>query len=155
MFRTAMLALTLGAVLAFGAPGAASTQTVTPTTLPPEATALANQFFTTLQEGRSAEAFKGALKELVPVMGESNINAGVLTLSQLTNGLGSILDWSVFRVNIDSPTVKQITFLVRYEKLPMFYTLTFYNPGKGWRIVDIQGNTIILARNAGYLGPVQ
>ncbi|MDQ0466936.1 hypothetical protein QO010_004733 [Caulobacter ginsengisoli] len=149
MFRVIAAAL----VLLFGVAQSAQARQAAP--LPPEATVQANQFFTTLQEGRGSEAFKTALKDLMPAVGEANVDAGVMGMNQLTKGLGSILDWSVFRVNVDSPNVKQVTFLVRYEKLPMFYTLTFYNPGKGWRIVEIQGNTISLARTAGYLGPVQ
>ncbi len=147
MFRAVLLALTL----AFGAVGAANAGEAD---IPPPVAAVANQFFTQLQDEKYPEAFHAAFKSLEKAMGTANIDAAALGIREFTKDFGSITKWSVLRVNVYNSDFIEVTYCVEYDIIPIFFTLQFYNAGGGWHIVDVKANTFNKARDDGLIdGP--
>lgn len=141
MFRSILLAVALafGIVSAAGAAGEDQ--------IPPPATALATQFFTLLQDEKYPEAFHFAFKDLEKALGSSNVDAAAISIQDFTKSFGTVTSWTVARVRLFGPDYVEVTYRVNYEAVPIFYTLQFYNPGKGWRIIDVKANTLDKARS--------
>lgn len=142
MFRSTLLAL----ALAFGIVGAATAAVPGEDQIPPPATALATQFFTLLQDEKYPQAFHFAFKDLEKALGSSNVDAAAIGIQDFTKSFGTITRWTVARVRVFGPDYVEVTYRVNYEAVPIFYTLQFYDNGKGWRIVDVKANTLDKAR---------
>lgn len=152
MFRSIMLA----GVLALSAAGAASAQTVTPAptgqaAIPPEAAAIGEKFFRLLQDQKFGPAFHFAFKDVEPIMGSANIDAAGVQFQDFTKTLGSLQRWSPLWVRVYNADFIEVTYIAEFENLPLFFTLQYYNSGKGWRIADTKFNSYDKAMADGFI----
>jgi hypothetical protein len=123
--------------------------------LPTEVTALSERFFTMLKGGSATDAMHFAFKDVEAAMGSAAIDA---TASQVSAGLktfGGVIDWSPAGTSYLTPNLIQQIYFVRCQNLPLFFTIQFYNPGSGWRVIDMKFTTYNEGKAAGYLDALE
>jgi len=112
---------------------------------------LSSGFFNELKAGRISEAMHSALKSSERVLGTQAIDNVASGTTALLRSTGNIKDWSIYNTNVIADGLIEETYYVRCTIVPLFATLQFYKTDGGWHIIDVRLNTLLLAREAGYV----
>lgn len=145
MVREVVLAITL----VFATAAAADAQSAD--ILPREADVLADKFFRDLKGGDVNGAFHSAFKDTEAIVGTATLDNTSAQVGALLKGFGAIEDWKPFKTTVLSPSFARMVYLMRCDKVPVFWAVQFYNPGAYWRIIDVQVGTYNQARALGIL----
>lgn len=116
-----------------------------------EMAALSDRFFNELKAGRTSEAMHNALKSSETVLGTQAIDNVASGTTALLRSTGDIKDWSIYNTKVIADGLVEETFFVRCKIVPIFATLQFYKVDGAWNIIDVRLNTLLLARQSGYV----
>ena len=68
-----------------------------------------------------------------------------LSLTQLNSSLGKPLSYSLLEKQSVGDHFYKVIYLLKYETAALVWEINYYQPDKGWKLVDINFNTDINA----------